>query len=115
MFNDGVKMKRAASAILSMMLAFLTANSVFAGVLEDAEKYAVRVKASISYPFAEDKAGTFNGAGFLIDINKSWFLTNAHVSGRGSGDIEISFKGREFVEAELVYADPDLDFSNKTI
>lgn len=111
MFNDGVKMKRATSAILCMMLAFLIANSVFAGVLEDAEKYAVRVKASISYPFAEDDEGTFNGAGFLIDKNKSWFLTNAHVSGRGSGDIEISFKGQEFVEAELIYVDPDLDFS----
>lgn len=104
-------MKRATSTVLFMMLTFVTANSVFAGVLDDAEKYAVRVKASISYPFAEDKAGTFNGAGFLIDKNKSWFLTNAHVSGRGSGDIEISFKGQEFVEAELIYADPDLDFS----
>ena len=28
----------------------------FAGVLDDAEKYAVRVKASISYPFVEDEA-----------------------------------------------------------
>ena len=66
-------MKQATATVLSMMLAFVTANSVFAGVLDDAEKYAVRVKASISYPFAEDKAGTFNGAGFLIDKNKSWF------------------------------------------
>ena len=40
-----------------------------------------------------------------------WILTNAHVSGRGTGDIEISFKGQDFHNAELVYADPDLDFS----
>lgn len=79
--------------------------------LSDAEKYAVRVKSSISYPFAEDEAGTFNGAGFLIDKERGWFLTNAHVSGRGSGDIEVSFKGQEFKEAELIYVDPELDFS----
>ena len=79
--------------------------------LSDAERYAVRVKSSISYPFAEDEAGTFNGAGFLIDRERGWFLTNAHVSGRGSGDIEISFKGQEFNEAKLIYVDPELDFS----
>ena len=80
-------------------------------VLDEAEKYAVRVKASIGYPFAEDEAGTFNGAGFLFDKEKGWFLTNAHVSGRGTGDIEISFKGGNFNEANLVYVDPELDFS----
>ena len=104
-------MKRVIPTVLPILCALLMTGQVFAGVLDDAEKYAVRVKASISYPFAEDEAGTFNGAGFLIDKNKSWFLTNAHVSGRGSGDIEISFKGQEFVEAELIYVDPDLDFS----
>ena len=80
-------------------------------VLDEAEGYAVRVKASIGYPFAEDKAGTFNGAGFLFDKERGWFLTNAHVSGRGTGDIEVSFKGQAFNEAELLYVDPELDFS----
>ena len=80
-------------------------------MLDEAEGYAVRVKASIGYPFAEDKAGTFNGAGFLFDKERGWFLTNAHVSGRGTGDIEVSFKGQDFNEAELLYVDPELDFS----
>ena len=31
--------------------------------------------------------------------------------GRGTGDIEISFKGQDFNDAELVYVDPELDFS----
>ena len=92
-------------------LVCLVSTICSAGILDDAEKYAVRVKASISYPFAEDKAGTFNGAGFLIDRNRGWFLTNAHVSGRGNSDIEISFKGEDFKEAKLIYADPELDFS----
>ena len=89
------------------MLSSVNAESI----LDKAEKFAVRVKASIGYPFAEDKAGTFNGAGFLFDLEKGWFLTNAHVSGRGTGDIEISFKGQDFNDAELVYVDPELDFS----
>lgn len=84
-------------------------------VLDEAEGYAVRVKASIGYPFAEDKAGTFNGAGFLFDKERGWFLTNAHVSGRGTGDIEVSFKGQDFNEAELLYVDPELDFSILTL
>lgn len=94
-------------------LSFLTfsSNGFAKSFLDDAEKYAVRVKASIGYPFAEDDAGTFNGAGFLVDIKRGWFLTNAHVSGRGTGDVEISFKGEEFHEANLVYVDPELDFS----
>ena len=104
-------MKRVIPTVLPILCALLMSGQVFASVLDDAEKYAVRVKASISYPFAEDEAGTFNGAGFLVDKSRSWFLTNAHVSGRGSGDIEISFKGQEFVEAELIYVDPDLDLS----
>ena len=41
-----------------------------AGALEDASKYTVRVKTSISHAFAEDEAGTYNGAGFLVDAEK---------------------------------------------
>lgn len=89
----------------------MTTAAFSQSVLDEAEKYAVRVKASIGYPFAEDEAGTFNGAGFLLDKERGWFLTNAHVSGRGTGDIEISFKGEDFNEADLVYVDPELDFS----
>jgi len=101
-----------ATLITFLIVILLNAFSVLAqSVLDDAEKYAVRVKASIGYPFAEDYAGTFNGAGFLIDKEKGWFLTNAHVSGRGTGDIEISFKGEEFHDANLIYVDPELDFS----
>lgn len=65
---------------------FMICTQTYANTfLSDAEKYAVRVKSSISYPFAEDEAGTFNGAGFLIDRERGWFLTNAHVSDLGSG------------------------------
>ena len=97
--------------IISAVMQFLLSPANAENILGQAEKYAVRVKASIGYPFAEDKAGTFNGAGFLFDKERGWFLTNAHVSGRGTGDVEISFKGQDFNDAKLVYVDPELDFS----
>ena len=98
--------------VFSLVVYILNSQFAFAqSVLDQAEKYAVRVKASIGYPFAEDKAGTFNGAGFLFNKKKGWILTNAHVSGRGTGDIEVAFKGKDFNDAELVYVDPELDFS----
>ena len=106
------KMKHIKPLIPSLfILCSLISNAHSQSILNDAEKYAVQVKASIEYPFAEDEAGTFYGAGFLVDKERGWFLTNAHISGRGIGDIDISFKGQDFHEAELVYVDPELDFS----
>ncbi len=77
--------------------------------IANAELYSVRTKASIRYSFFEDEAGSSNGAGFLVDRSKGWILTNAHVSGRGTGDIEVSFKGEPFTAAKLVYVDTELD------
>ena len=79
--------------------------------LSDAEKYAVRVKSSISYPFAEDEAGTSSGAGFLVDSERGWILTNAHVSGYGNSEVEVSFKGEDYIAAEAIYIDPELDLA----
>lgn len=99
--------------IFSLILLFLLGSiaNVTASILEDASKYAVRIKTSISYPFFEDRAGVSNGAGFLVDKDRGWIVTNAHVSGRGTGTVEVLFKDNDFQEAEIVYVDPELDFS----
>jgi S1-C subfamily serine protease len=77
--------------------------------IANAELYTVRTKASIRYSFYEDDAGSTNGAGFLVDRSLGWILTNAHVSGRGTGDIEVSFKSEPFIPARLIYVDTELD------
>lgn len=82
-----------------------------AGVLEDASRFTVRVKTSIEYAFAEDKAGTIRGAGFLVDANKGLIVTNAHVSGRGNARIEVAFKGQQYQSAKTIYVDPNLDIA----
>lgn len=103
--------------IFSLALLFLLGSlaSATANILEDASKYAVRIKTSISYPFFEDEAGVSNGAGFLVDKDRGWIITNAHVSGRGTGTVEVLFKDNDFQEAEIVYVDPELDFSILTV
>ena len=80
-----------------------------ANPIANAELYSVRTKSSIRYSFYEDDAGSSNGAGFLLDRSLGWILTNAHVSGRGTGEIEVSFKSESFVPAKLIYVDTELD------
>ena len=73
-------MKLTPAALITFLTAILLSSvSGFAqSVLDDVEKYVVRVKASIGYPFAEDDAETFNGAGFLIDKQKGWYLSRVN-------------------------------------
>lgn len=97
--------------ILPLILMVAFATSVDASPIDDASTYSVRVKSTVRYAFAEDVAGTSHGAGFLINRNKGWVLTNAHVSGHGTGEVEVSFKGNDYFEAKLVYVDPELDLA----
>ena len=66
---------------------FCVPITAIADVLEDASKFTVRVRTSIEYAFAEDQAGTVKAAGFLVDIENRYLVTNAHVSGRGNATI----------------------------
>ena len=84
-------------------------NTSWASPIDDASSYAVRVKSTVRYAFAEEKAGTSEGAGFLVDQERGWILTNAHVAGYGTGDIEVSFKGQDYFEVTPMYVDSELD------
>ena len=59
---------------------FCLSFSAIADVLEDASKFTVRVRTSIEHSFAEDKAGTGKAAGFLVDVDNRYLVTNAHVA-----------------------------------
>jgi len=103
-------MRKLLSTFCSIYLYFIP-QGAFSSAIEDASNYTVRVKSTISYGFAEEEAGTRNGAGFLVDKERGWIATNAHVSGLGTGEIEISFKGKDFVPVEAVYVDSELDLA----
>ena len=82
-----------------------------ADVLRKAENFSVRVESTIKYAFFEDETGTHSGAGFLVDKARGWVLTNAHVTGRGTGEIQVAFHSSKFFGANLVYVDPELDIA----
>ena len=102
------KFKKLLLTVIANCLLMVPVN---ASPIDDASKYSVRIKSTIRYAFAGEKAGTSNGAGFLINKERGWVLTNAHVSGYGTGDIEVSFKGYEFFAAKPVYIDTELDIA----
>lgn len=97
--------------IATVALILCTSSISIADPLQDTSRFTVRVKTSIEYAFAEDQAGTIRGAGFLVDSNKGYIVTNAHVSGRGNARIEVAFKGQQYKSAEAVYVDPNLDIA----
>ena len=90
------------NALIRSSLFAACATSIFyagyasADPIEDANSYAVRIKSTVRYAFAEEEAGRSDGAGFLVDRKRGWVLTNAHVSSYGKGAIEVSFKGYDF-------------------
>ena len=61
--------------------------------------------------FHDGGSGTSNGAGFLVDKERGWIITNAHVSGYGTADLEVSFKDEKYTTAQVLYADNELDLA----
>jgi S1-C subfamily serine protease len=86
-------------------------NGEASGYLIKAEQYTVKVRTRVKYPPLKDNKGSFTGAGFLIDAKRGWIATNAHVSSRNPESLEVAFKGKSFVDAELLFVDRYLDLS----
>ena len=97
--------------LIFITFVFCLSFSAIADVLDDASKFTVRVRTSIEHSFAEDKAGTSKAAGFLVDVDNRYLVTNAHVAGRGNANIEVAFKGYEYVSADVIYVDPLIDLA----
>ena len=59
----------------------------------------------------EDSKETSNGAGFLIDRNRGWILTNAHVVSYSPSIHKIAFHNHDYISAQKIYVDPNLDLA----
>jgi serine protease Do len=79
--------------------------------LAKAEGYTVKIRTRVKYPPMKDNKGSHTGAGFLIDAERGWIATNAHVSSRNPESLEIAFKGQSFVDAKLLFVDRYLDLA----
>jgi len=65
--------------------------------------YTVQIKAAMPVPFEGEEQGAWSGAGFLVDRQRGWIMTNAHVASRSPSTMEVGFKDRDFVDAYKVY------------
>ena len=79
--------------------------------LATADSYTVLVKTIVHHPFGDDCKGSSFGAGFVIDKQRGWILTNAHVASRSPAKITTKFRGGEPITAKRVYVDPFLDLA----
>ena len=82
-----------------------------ADVIDDANRFTVQISAAVEYPFGEENKGTSKGAGFLIDRERGWIMTNAHVARRAPAKIRVNFKGQSSTIVERFYIDTHLDLA----
>lgn len=80
-------------------------------VFKAAKNYTVQIRTAVARPFEPDIKGTHRGAGFVVDAQRGWIMTNAHVAARSPSHIEVSLFGKPYVEARKVYVDPHLDLA----
>ncbi len=80
-------------------------------VIEEAERYTVKISSSVEYPFGNEYKGSSRGAGFLIDKERGWILTNAHVAKRSPSTVRVNFKNGAQIRASKVHVDDHLDLA----
>ncbi len=78
-------------------------------MLQAAEKYTIKLRATVNWPIPPDGFGTGRGTGFIIDKARGWILTNAHVVRRSPALIEIAFGEDDWQPLERLYVDNSLD------
>jgi len=74
-------------------------------------QYTAQIRTIVTLPFEGDRKGAMRGAGFLVDAERGWIMTNSHVVSGSQARVEIAFADNEFTEARRVYVDPFLDLA----
>jgi S1-C subfamily serine protease len=80
-------------------------------ILADAERYTVKIQVLNDIGFNQDTGGSSMGAGFLIDKERGWLLTNAHVATRSPSELTISFKDGQRIDAKRIHVDQLVDMA----
>ena len=76
-------MKLLSKIILRLIITLLSAAPAWCNdedYFEQALTYTVEITSQIKTPFREGAQGIFSGAGFLVDKERGWIVTNAHVA-----------------------------------
>lgn len=100
--------------ILILLLLFnpnlLLANEL-EKILNDANKYTVKISNSTDTPFIEDNYQPAAGSGFLIDKANGLIVTNAHVASYSPSLNRVNFKYSDPIKSKQVYIDPEIDLA----
>ena len=80
-------------------------------IFNQALSYTVQIRTAVATPLEGDLKGTQRGAGFMVDAERGWVMTNAHVVSRSPSRVEVAFQGQSYSEAEKIYVDPHLDLA----
>jgi S1-C subfamily serine protease len=111
-FHSNTSMRKLFPAAVLLVAAAAQAQSDNSErVFQNALKYTAQIKAAVPLPFDGDRKGFSTGSGFLVDRERGWVMTNAHVVSRSPVKLELAFHGTEFGEAKRVYVDPFLDMA----
>ena len=95
--------------VLFVQLAHSADNA--GAIFKNAKDYTVKIRTSVAVPFSLDTKGTASGAGFVVDLDRRWVVTNAHVITRSKSDIQVAAFGGEFHPAKPVFVDPVFDIA----
>ena len=94
---------------------FILTSSVYANelekILDQANKYTVKIYNSTDTPFIEDGYSPGAGSGFLIDKVNGIIVTNAHVASYSPALNRLNFKYSNPVQSKQVYIDTDIDLA----
>ena len=107
-------MRKLLLAGLLVVVVGLAGLPVLAGdeeAFDVAKHYTVKVRARVELPFFGDHRGTYHGAGFVVDTQRGWIFTNAHVVARSPSVVHVSFRGGDYIPVTKLYVDPVIDFA----
>ena len=108
---NAIKIAVAAAAIAIPAFAFAQPAMTPEAALAQAARYTVKVSAFSSIGVNQDDGVSANGAGFLIDRQRGWLLTNAHVATRSPVVLKVAFKDKPEVGAKRIHVDPLIDMA----
>lgn len=103
-------MKKILVLLLLFSPNFLLANEL-EKILNDANKYTVKIYNSTDTPFIEDNYQPAAGSGFLIDKANGLIVTNAHVASYSPSLNRVNFKYSDPIKSKQVYIDPEIDLA----
>jgi S1-C subfamily serine protease len=90
-------------------------SSVYANelerILDQANKYTVKISNSTNTPFIEDSYNASFGSGILIDKTNGIIITNAHVSSYSPSINRVNFKYSDPMQSKQIYIDPEIDLA----